>query len=279
VTRRVLLLLAALLVSPVSSQAQTTLLVLQSQPGDYIGAGLTQSFNEGDGSFQVNVINNDVSFSFHTSDNSQFWTLAFGAPNHAPLAAGVYEGATRAASRGPGEAGLDVFGDGRGCNQLTGRFEVLEVTYGSDGNVTTFAATFEQHCEGATPALLGTMLYNANTPVPPQLTVTLGGCLHCHTGDQLTAQITLRNPGTHATQVEIKAGVRLPDGTGVSIFGPNGQHLVISLPAGFQTTFPALNVTWSAGTPAGVWHFEGTLLEPGLGRTFSRDVKTFEVDP
>src|SRR5262245_32808782 len=109
-TRRVFLLLAALLVSPVSSQAQTTLLVLQSQPGDYVVGGLSQSFNAVDGSYQVNVINNDVNFYFHTASYSHFWNLAFGAPNHGPLVAGVYEGATRAPFREPGEAGLDVGG-------------------------------------------------------------------------------------------------------------------------------------------------------------------------
>jgi len=130
-----------------------------------------------------------------------------------------------------------------------------------------------------TPALLGAMLYNANTPAPPQLNVTLDGCLHCHAGDHLIAQITLRNPGTRVTPVEIKVGVRLPDGTGISVFGPDGQHLVIPLPAGLDTTFPVLNLTWPAGVPPGVWHVEGTLIEPVLGRTFSRDVKTFAVEP
>ena len=158
-------------------------------------------------------------------------------------------------------------------------FEVLEATYGSSGNLLTFAATFEQHCEGATPALLGTMFYNANAPVPPQLNLTLVGCLHCHPGDHLIAQVTLRNPGTTAMPVELKVGVRLPNGTGLSLFGPNRQHVVVSLAAGAESTFPALNVTWPAGLPAGVWHIEATMLEPVLGRTFSRDVKLFELEP
>jgi len=40
-----------------------------------------------------------------------------------------------------------------------------------------------------------------------------------------------------------------------------------------------MNATFPAGLPAGVWHVEGTLLEPALGRTFSRDVKVFELEP
>ena len=277
--RRILLMLAALLVSPVTSWAQTTLLTLRSQPGDFVGGGQNLTFNEVDGMFQVYVFNNDVNIVFNTPGHSHFWNLVFGAPDHAPLVPGLYEGATRASFRGPGEAGLDIGGDGRGCNSVTGRFEVLEATYGTAGNILTFAATFEQHCEGATPALLGAILYNAHTPVPPQLYLTLTGCLHCHTGDHLIAQVTLRNPATTATSVELKIGVRLPDGTGVSLLRSGNQHLVASLPAGMETTFPVLNLTWPAGVPPGVWHVEGTLLEPTLGRTFSRDVKIFELEP
>jgi hypothetical protein len=31
--------------------------------------------------------------------------------------------------------------------------------------------------------------------------------------------------------------------------------------------------------PTGTWSFEATLLEVALGKTFSRDVKTFQVLP
>jgi len=64
------------------------------------------------------------------------------------------------------------------------------------------------------------MFYNANAPVPPQLYMTLIGCLHSHTGDYLIAQITLRNPGTTARQAEIKVGVRLPTEQASASSGP-----------------------------------------------------------
>jgi len=67
-----------------------------------------------------------------------------------------------------------VFGDGRGCNTLTGSFTVVEVVYGN-GSVTSFDALFEQHCEGATPALRGEIRFNAHPVVsvtaPSTLTV------------------------------------------------------------------------------------------------------------
>jgi hypothetical protein len=62
---------------------------------------------------------------------------------------------------------LDISGESRGCNTLTGRFEVLEAVYGASGEVERFAATFEQHCEGGGPALLGSVLFNSTLPPPP----------------------------------------------------------------------------------------------------------------
>ena len=278
--RRIFLLLAALLVSPVASWAQTTMLTLHSQPGDYVGGGFDQTFNEADGTFTANRnVDNGVSIDFQSAGFQHSWHLDFAGPDSAPLTPGVYEGAARFPFQETGQAGLSVTGEGRGCNQITGRFEVLEVTYGSGGNVSSFAATFEQHCEGNPPALLGTVLFNSGAPVPPQLNLTLIGCLHCHAGDHLIAQVTLRNPGTTAMPVELKVGLRLPDGSGLSLFGPNHQHVVFSLPAGAEGTFPVLNVTWPSGLPAGAWRVEGTLIEPVLGRTFSRDIRVFEIEP
>src|SRR5205814_471376 len=58
-----------------------------------------------------------------------------------------------------------VVGDGRGCNTLAGSFQVLQVTYGAGNTIAAFDATFEQHCEGAVPALRGEIRYNANVVV------------------------------------------------------------------------------------------------------------------
>ena len=53
------------------------------------------------------------------------------------------------------------------CNTLTGRFNVREVVYdtGTD-EVLSFAADFEQHCEGAKPALRGSIRYNSDDTYP-----------------------------------------------------------------------------------------------------------------
>jgi len=95
----------------------------------------------------------------------------FLAPGH-HLAEGSYHGATRAAFRAPGVPGLDVFGNGRGCNELTGTFTVLEASYGPSNYLERFGATFEQRCEGALPALRGEVwVVNPPAPTPLELGV------------------------------------------------------------------------------------------------------------
>jgi hypothetical protein len=44
---------------------------------------------------------------------------------------------------------------------VTGRFDVLAASYLADGSVRSFAADFEQHCEGAAAGLFGSIRVNA----------------------------------------------------------------------------------------------------------------------
>ena len=60
---------------------------------------------------------------------------------------GSYTGALRYPFN-DGAPGLSVSGDGRGCNTLTGQFDVTEISQASTGELLVFDATFEQHCEG-----------------------------------------------------------------------------------------------------------------------------------
>ena len=149
-----------------TASAQTTSLDLRSQPGDYIGGGIDQTFGPADGIFTaLRNFNNGVSVNFNGGPH--WWFLNFAGPENTPLVPGVYENATRWPFHSPTGPGLDISGEGRGCNTLTGRFEVLEAVYGTTGEVERFAATFEQHCEGGVPALLGSVLYNSTVPPPP----------------------------------------------------------------------------------------------------------------
>lgn len=156
-----------------SANANETVFHFTSEPEDYIGQGQTLTLTPADADFNVNrnfaggvsvSINN---FSFPNPPQFIFWSADFGAPSGVELTPGAYEGATRFPFNDPSEPGLSVSGDGRGCNTLTGRFDVLEAVYDpSTGDVLSFAADFEQHCEGAPPALFGSVRINSDVPLP-----------------------------------------------------------------------------------------------------------------
>ena len=63
-----------------SASTPQTFLTLISQPGDYIGGGITQTLRPADGTFSVTNSTTDISISFHTPSYDQFWTLQFGSP-------------------------------------------------------------------------------------------------------------------------------------------------------------------------------------------------------
>jgi hypothetical protein len=170
-----LVLFGSLLTTAVVHADPGTMLTLDSQPGDYIGGGQSLVFTSDDATFNASYDGSFLRVNIFPFSGS-FWHVDVAAAPGEPLVPGIYEGAVRASFRGPGEPGLDVFGDGRGCNEVTGRFEVLEAVYGPLNYVTTFHAVFEQHCEGAPPALFGVIRIE-NPPPPPvlELGITLGG--------------------------------------------------------------------------------------------------------
>src|SRR5207245_7963884 len=92
-----------------------------------------------------------------------WWDLDFAAPGNATLTPGSYLNATRFPFQAFNVPGLDVSGQGRGSNTLTGKFTVIQAVYEAGGAVGRFDATFEQHSEGATHALTGEIKFNYST--------------------------------------------------------------------------------------------------------------------
>jgi hypothetical protein len=124
------------------------------QPGDFVSPGL-KLLTTLDGTITT-ARNYDNGVDLRITD-SDFWFADFAAPDNAILTKGVYLNAQRYPFQAPGLPGLDVSGAGRGCNTLTGNFNVLQASYDTTGNVKSFAADFEQHCEGSAPALFGSV--------------------------------------------------------------------------------------------------------------------------
>lgn len=112
---------------------------------------------------------------------------------------------------------------------------------------------------------------------PPSLALILSACCTYRIGDRFTVQAHITNP-SRDVPVEAKAGVRFPDGTTtVNVLG--NTHLEVTLPAGLDTTVTLIDILLPFGLPTGTWKFEGALLGPNLGETFSREVKPFAVVP
>jgi HYR domain len=148
-----------------------TFLYLNSQPGDFIGQGQEQLFTPADSSFSASLQPGGGLFSASVFPFAGgFWFVDIAAPSGQPLVVGSYTGATRYPFNQPGEPGLSIVGDGRGCNQDFGQFDVNDVQFAPTGELLVFDATFEQHCESPdAPALFGRIRIE-NPPPPPDTT-------------------------------------------------------------------------------------------------------------
>jgi len=172
---------------PQPASADFARLTLQSELGDFIGQG---------GTFDITYPSNEISAQIRRTLPSgpaellfdlghvvpppnTFALLFFGTDMLGiPMQTGVYTDAQRADFAQPNHPGLDVSFQNRGCNTLTGNFTVNEVSFFRDlsGNlqIGSFDASFEQHCEGMTPALFGTFIFQSSA-IPEPTTWTMIG--------------------------------------------------------------------------------------------------------
>lgn len=144
-------------------------LTFVSEAGDWVGQGETHSFVEGV-TAAASSDNRTINVAVNTTDHWFYLDLA--APATQQLVPGVYNGAVRYPFQEPSQPGLSFYGDGRGCNTLTGTFTVTKAVYGPYGYIQEFEADFEQHCEGLEPALFGSVSIS-NPPPPPAMTFDL----------------------------------------------------------------------------------------------------------
>jgi hypothetical protein len=159
VVRATIMAAIAIAVSCWTALAQTTAAYVDSQVGDFIGNGQQQTFSEENASLTLLGASRQVTMHIYNG-GVYSWSLTFSAPEGATLAVGAYHGATRPAFARFN--GLEVSGNGRGCDSLTGWFQVLEIAFDSSGQIVRFAADFEQHCNNQTAALFGAVRYNSS---------------------------------------------------------------------------------------------------------------------
>jgi hypothetical protein len=155
-----------------------------------------------DGAFTPVNSANVVEFNINNGD---YWTTDFAGPTTVRLAPGDYDNAQRYPFQPAGTPGLSVYGAGRGCNTLTGNFDVLKASYNSSNVLLGFSANFEQHCEGGVPALFGWLRYKTKLQ---QFSVTDAVI----SGSSAVFTVTL-NP-SNATSLSVKFATA--DGTAVA---------------------------------------------------------------
>ncbi|MDC2956570.1 hypothetical protein PO587_19035 [Streptomyces gilvifuscus] len=135
--------------------------------GDYISGGRSYTYataSQDHMNVTGNTDNGVVTVSVDGA-NGDWWSLNLSAPSGKALTPGTYTGATRYPFNEATEPGLSLSGNGRGCNQLTGTFTISAVEFGPQGYVKKLDASFEQHCEGSTPAARGEV--HIENPAPP----------------------------------------------------------------------------------------------------------------
>ncbi|MEQ8273873.1 MAG: hypothetical protein RMA76_40440 [Deltaproteobacteria bacterium] len=106
-------------------------------------------------------------FSVDPTDDGQglWWNVTLGTNQlGVELAPGQYTDAMRASFADPGHPGLDVSGDGRGCNMLSGAFTIdtivtTTVAVGGEVEVDELTASWVQHCNFRPAALHGCVHY------------------------------------------------------------------------------------------------------------------------
>jgi hypothetical protein len=133
-------LLAAGSSTPAAADPASGYVTMVSESGDYIGQGIARTYRS-NLSYRVSETTAHVSAGPFTFD--------FAAPAGYALTPARYPGATRYPFQEAGEPGIDVSGDGRGCNTSTGFFTVLALP------PDRLWIVYEQHCEGGDAAVFG----------------------------------------------------------------------------------------------------------------------------
>jgi predicted RecB family endonuclease len=136
-------------------------LTISSPPSDWVGHGLNYNLHPPSATFKAVYDGSKVDIKVVAP--GQLWYVFLAAAPGQPLVEGTYTNAVRAHYRGPGQPGLDVFGNGRGCGDLSGSFTVLRAVYGPGNTIVQLHATFIQSCEGYMPPLTGEISYDVTT--------------------------------------------------------------------------------------------------------------------
>jgi hypothetical protein len=158
----------AILLPPAAASASTdtSFISFTSDPEDWVGQGESRTLAATDGRLEFTMIDASTFRAFYQGFDGIRAGLDLRVPSGQTVVTGVYENASRFPFGDPSLPQMDFYYDHRGCSTITGRFEVLEATYGPYNYIQSLDLTFEQHCEGSTAAVYGKVRV-VNPPAPP----------------------------------------------------------------------------------------------------------------
>jgi parallel beta-helix repeat protein len=242
------------------AKAQSNLVLLVSQSGDYIGQGQTY-VTENQSDF-------NVSGTLATITISAFgFGFTFAGPGDVPLTVGTYTNSARYPFNGS-SPGLDISGNGRGCNTECGSFQVLEIHTDGNGQVNRLWITYSNKCECFNAPMTGEIRYNSqlapSVPIPKTIRVpadypTIQAAINA--ASVLTSDTVLVSPGVYNEAVNFNGKATHVVSTGgpatTWILPPSGLVAVTfadgettnSVLCGFTLTNGSSGVSVSSSSP------------------------------
>lgn len=129
-----------------------------------MGAGLSYSYAQANAILTITATGGRLVIGVQGDED---WSGTFQTPDdQTQLRPATHSALERYPFHDPTQGGLNWSGEGRGCNTLVGSFTIDSLTY-SGTTLTTIDLRFEQHCEGGTAALRGTIHWRADDATRP----------------------------------------------------------------------------------------------------------------
>jgi hypothetical protein len=129
------------------------------------GAGGYYVFTSANANIRFNGSDNRISVGLYAANGP--WFVVITPPTGTALTPGTY-GTQRAATAT--DFGLDVNGQGRGCNQSSGTVTIRQLQLASgDHSMTHLDAVFSEQCTGQTSTLRGEVEFESTAPASPPI--------------------------------------------------------------------------------------------------------------
>jgi hypothetical protein len=272
------------LAAPAAAHAATitgagTSVTFSGTGGDFITQDQAWSYDPSNSAITATASADDNSVAVNISGDTT-WTLDFAAPQGQALTAGTtYDNAARYPFQTSTEPGLSLFGDGRGCNTVTGSFTVNKAVFGPHGWIQSFDATFVQQCEGSTTSEATGEVDIENGPAPAELAVTVTPAATSSV-DKISGQATITGTVTCNENATVGLSGALNETLTRSTLATgnwsvSGIACSTTPTAWTATVNPTGNVPFANGEAqvSGTYSSTDPVYQVGTSGTFSRAIK------